>query len=195
MSRRRTQPTPYKITRFEYLKQTIAALTDDRSRPWSDYPCLEWPYARMPHGYGTVSVAKGQTMAAHRLSLQLSSPDISLAGLDACHHCDNRICFRPVHLFAAPRQGNVDDMMSKGRYGIRILPSGEAHPHAKLTWDLVYQIHAMRNSGLSQDKIAKRLTISQNSIGSVLRGETWKTPLIPVAIGTRARRSVKAPWA
>ncbi len=149
----------------------------------------------MPHGYGTVSVAKGQTMAAHRLSLQLSSPDISLAGLDACHHCDNRICFRPVHLFAAPRQGNVDDMMSKGRYGIRILPSGEAHPHAKLTWDLVYQIHAMRNSGLSQDKIAKRLTISQNSIGSVLRGETWKTPLIPIAIGTRARRSVKAPWA
>ena len=35
-------------------------------------------------------------------------------GLNACHHCDNRICVRPDHIFLGTQKDNMQDWTKKG---------------------------------------------------------------------------------
>lgn len=64
--------------------------------------------------YGEVRLAKGRKVYAHRLSYEMvwgPVPD----GLVVAHRCDNPLCVKPSHLFAATQAENVHDMIAKGR--------------------------------------------------------------------------------
>jgi hypothetical protein len=75
--------------------------------------CLIWPGNKTSSGYGAVRF-NGKKISVHRLSYIKIHGDIPDNYL-ICHHCDNRMCFNPHHLFSGTSQDNVDDMMSKGR--------------------------------------------------------------------------------
>jgi hypothetical protein len=76
--------------------------------------CWEWQGATR-HGYGTVWVAEaGGMRLAHRIAWELTNGPIP-DGLLACHHCDNRVCVRPDHLFLGTYADNAQDMSRKGR--------------------------------------------------------------------------------
>lgn len=83
--------------------------------------CWEWQLHRTPNGYGQVK-AHGRTTTAHRVAWELTYGPIP-DGLFVCHHCDNRTCCRPDHLFLGTCQDNHDDAKRKGR-----TLTGDRHP-------------------------------------------------------------------
>jgi hypothetical protein len=97
--------------------------------------CWLWT-ANTVRGYGQFTLPRDEYgkqphVYAHRFAYELihglfASPDIK-----ACHHCDNRLCVRPSHVFAGSQGDNLADAVRKGRlvYGahlIRVTDEGQA---------------------------------------------------------------------
>ncbi len=82
------------------------------------YACWPWMGARTggnAGGYGALSVGR-KNVKAHRLALAAAStPFPSSDALCALHHCDNRACCNPLHLYWGTRQDNSDDARIRHR--------------------------------------------------------------------------------
>jgi hypothetical protein len=76
--------------------------------------CWLWTGWRQANGYGGLRV-KRQAHYAHRVAWTLVNGPIP-DGLFVCHHCDNRPCVRPDHLFLGTARDNTRDSIAKGRW-------------------------------------------------------------------------------
>lgn len=88
--------------------------------------CWEWVGYKIHNGYGFL-YWNGDKILAHRLAWTLTNGQVPET-LYVCHHCDNRLCCNPEHLFLGTHTDNMRDMVAKGR---RVGPSGETHPARK----------------------------------------------------------------
>jgi len=130
--------------------------------------CWEWHGADKGNGYGHTSRAP-----AHRRAYKLFVGDVP-SGMDVCHHCDNRGCVNPSHLFVGTRRDNMQDALRKGRAARGcMLPDrrGELGSAAKLTWA---QIRVIRASELPSKKLAAHFGVTNDNINRIRRNETWK---------------------
>ena len=127
-----------------------------------------WEYVGKPgkNGYCEVNFERKRDYA-HRVAYMLTFPEWDRSDF-VLHHCDNRRCANPAHLFHGSQQDNVDDMWNKGRGSGP--PRGELNPDAKLTDAKVREI---RRSHLSQVRLAKLYGVSQGHILAIRQGRKW----------------------
>jgi hypothetical protein len=120
--------------------------------------CWIWNGYRTADGYGRFD----QT-GAHRVAWKLSYGPIP-DGLFVCHHCDNRPCVRPDHLFLGSLADNQLDMAKKGRAGSR-----------KLSYEQVHRIRAeYRGKKGDIRSLAREFGVSDTAIVSAIRRRTYK---------------------
>jgi DNA invertase Pin-like site-specific DNA recombinase len=96
--------------------------------------------------------------------------------LMVCHHCDNRPCVNPAHLFLGTAADNNADMRAKGRArsGGGGLP-GELNPRAKLTAAAVREIRTLAREGFGYRRLSRRFGVGHSVMKRVLNGQDWAT--------------------
>lgn len=130
-----------------------------------DSGCWEWPYYRLPTGYGRVGWG-GNTVHVTRVAFQIQHgywPEV-------CRHsCDNPPCFNPAHLLDGTQADNIRDKVERGRQ-----QRGERVPQARLTEAQVHDIRDLLAVGeRNQDAIAELYGVSKATISRIKHKTCW----------------------
>lgn len=134
--------------------------------------CWEWLGGKYPNGYGMI-VGEGRTLLAHRVSWNLHFGDTE--GLFVLHHCDNRSCVKPAHLFLGTQLDNIRDMDFKGRR-INSTNIGSLNGASRLTEEQVREIRNLRiKHKIKYKQIARIFKVSITLIEKIIAGKLWKS--------------------
>jgi hypothetical protein len=117
-------------------------------------------------GYGMVD--NRECLTAHRLAYSLHY-GIDPGELWVLHHCDNRPCCNPKHLFLGTAVDNWADAVAKDRPVIT--KPGSRHSNAKLS---EAEALAIRRSASRVRDLVSRYPVNASTISSIRRGATWK---------------------
>ena len=133
--------------------------------------CWEWTGRNYRNtGYGAFSLNR-KLQYAHRLSYVMAHGDIPVVDgktLYVCHHCDNKKCVNPDHLFVGTHSDNTQDCVKKGRNGF-LVGRGESNGRCKLTDVQADEIRA-NNGRLSQRALASMYGVTQSHIWRIRHG-------------------------
>lgn len=127
--------------------------------------CWLWTGYIRPNGYGSLKLGK-RNFQAHQLSVILDGRAIP-PGMDVCHHCDNRRCVNPAHLYVGTRSQNMADCITRGRHN---KPAGEKHPRCKLSDAEVARIRQRAAAGEGLNALGREYRVHGATISRLVRG-------------------------
>lgn len=131
------------------------------------HECWEWAAGRNKDGYGYFDL-KGSPLRAHRVSWEINFGAVP-PGMIVCHRCDNPPCVNPKHLFLGTQLDNMRDRANKKRTNT----AGERNGAAKLTRQLIDEILSLKGSGVNQQYVANKYTLSQSAVSRIWSGKRW----------------------
>jgi len=139
--------------------------------------CWLWQKSCGGHGYGQFYAERRKPIATHRFAWTLTNGPIP-DGLHVLHHCDNKRCVRPSHLFLGTQSDNMRDMCAKGRHA-RHSTRGEDAGTAKLTETAVRDIRRRLVRGTRQAPgntrdLAKQYGVTTQAVCAVASKRTWR---------------------
>jgi len=115
----------------------------------------------------------GKYWLAHRFSYHLFNGEIPEDKF-VLHKCDVRCCVNPEHLFIGDQKDNMQDMINKGRFGKRNVPSGEKNTFAKLSNYQVQSIRALFSFGAKLGELAEFYNVSKAQICRIVNNKSRK---------------------
>jgi HNH endonuclease len=130
--------------------------------------CHIWMGAIAKAGYGYFWI-NNKLRGAHRVAWEFAYGAIS-PKMHVCHHCDNRACVNPTHLFLGTNADNVADRITKGRARGN-WRKGEVHPKAKLTLQDVLTIRSSENSHAT---LGRKYGGGKSTICYIRARKTWR---------------------
>lgn len=147
------------------------------SIPEPNSGCWLWLGTTNDDGYGRMTIRR-KAIGAHRISFELLCHPIP-KGMHVLHKCDVRSCVNPDHLFLGTNLDNMADKMAKGREakGPNHKVKGEGNGNAKLS---DWQVLEIKESGLSQRKIAAKYGICQAVVSEIKTGKMWSHITRPI---------------
>lgn len=80
--------------------------------------CWEWWPSKGKNEYGIFIC--GSRHFPHRFSYEFHTGEKIPTGMLVCHHCDNRSCVNPEHLYLGTQQDNVNDMVKRNRFNPKL---------------------------------------------------------------------------
>jgi hypothetical protein len=142
-------------------------MTTDPKDPLAT-PCEIWPGNKHTDGYG-VRIVNRQQVFVHRLAYcKFHGITLAEIGLKVVrHHCNNRACVNPEHLYLADRGTHNRGMPAGAR-------RGTANRNSKLTESQVIAIRARYAKGEAQKAIAARYGITQTQVSHIVLRKLWK---------------------
>lgn len=172
---------------------------DGPTLPGMETPCWLWTGGLTKNGYGCVEVSKKPIRfrtQAHRFAYIISIVDPG--PFMVCHHCDNRRCCNPGHMFLGTSADNMRDCREKNRHShgeghaaiqrahvqsgdvhwSRRVPSkvkrGEHAAMAKLTPEAVVEIRYRRERGETLRSIGDSFGVRESTVCMIAQRKTWK---------------------
>lgn len=146
--------------------QTVAERFWSKVTPAGPESCWPWKGCTNTWGYGVMSRGRKYdgTILAHRVAYLLRFGAVP-NGLCVCHHCDNRRCVNPAHLFLGTRMDNSGDMKAKKR-----ARKGPLSPCKLTSADARY---IRSNASRSRIELADQFGVTQGCIFRVLSYKSW----------------------
>ena len=137
--------------------------------------CWEWQRS-FRNGYGAIKY-KGKTRGAHRVSYCLTHDEDIDGDFNVCHHCDNRKCINPKHLFKGTQSDNMKDAFLKGRIKLPINAVKFLKGHIPVNRKIKEPneiIKAIRFRKISLKDIALKFDISYQAARDISCGRAYK---------------------
>lgn len=129
--------------------------------------CWNWKLFCDPDEYGKVGI-RHVPQRASRFAYSIFKGKLK-KNLLVLHHCDNRKCINPDHLYLGTAQDNANDLVSRNRQANQF---GERNPNFKVPDQIIKEIRTMYKTEVhTQKQIAQYFNLDFRYINAIIRNK------------------------